>query len=95
MPGYFIEKKSIAALIKELAEEGKEVFILDKRGEDLRTIKIKENPVFILGDQDGIPKDEMKQLKRFNLKKVSVGNEMYFASQTMTIVQNELDRRGL
>jgi len=25
------------------------------------------------------------------LKKVSVGNEMYFALQTMTIVQNEMD----
>jgi len=37
----------------------------------------------------------MKRLKKINLKKISVGDEMYFASQTMTIVQNELDRRGI
>jgi len=95
MPGYFVEKKSFANVINELIDEGKEVFILDKRGEDIRKIDIGENPVFILGDHDGIPKDEMKKLKRINLKKISVGDEMYFASQTMTIVQNELDRRGI
>jgi tRNA (pseudouridine54-N1)-methyltransferase len=95
MPGYFIEKKGIIELVNNMIDSGKEVFILDKRGEDIRDIKIGKNPVFILGDHDGIPKDEMKRLKKLDIKKVSIGNEMYFASQTMTIVQNELDRRGI
>ena len=29
------------------------------------------------------------------IKKISVGNQMYFASQTITIVNNELDRRNI
>lgn len=95
MPGYFIEKKGIIELVNNMIDSGKEVFILDKRGEDIRDVKIGKNPVFILGDHDGIPKDEMKRLKKLDIKKVSIGNEMYFASQTMTIVQNELDRREI
>jgi tRNA (pseudouridine54-N1)-methyltransferase len=95
MKGYFIEKKSFVSLINEFEEEGKTVFLLDKKGEDIRTIEISENPVFVIGDHEGIPKDEMKKLKKLNIKRVSIGNEMYFASQTLTIVQNELDRRGV
>lgn len=94
MPGYFIEKKSFIDLINELGEEST-VYLLDKRGEDIRTIEIGENPVFVFGDHEGIPKFEMKRLKKINIKKVSVGNTMYFASQALTIVQNELDRRGI
>jgi tRNA (pseudouridine54-N1)-methyltransferase len=96
VPGYFIEKKSLMKLVEEFLEEGKEVFILDKRGDDIRDIKTSElkNAVFVIGDQDGIPKKELKQLKKIT-KKVSVGNQMYFASQTMTILQNELDRREI
>jgi tRNA (pseudouridine54-N1)-methyltransferase len=92
--GYSIEKKSFPKVIEELHSEGKEIFILDKKGEDLREVEIPENCVFVLGDQDGLPGKEMKRLKKF-AKKISVGPEMYFASQTLTIVNNELDRRGI
>ena len=94
-PGYFIEKKNFAKVIGELAEEGKNVFVMDKKGEDIREVENLDNAVFLIGDQDGIPKQEMKRLKNMNVRKVSVGNQMYFASQTLTIIQNELDRRGI
>lgn len=93
--GYFIEKKSLIKVSEELAEKGKQLFIMDKKGEDIREIKNLDNAVFIIGDQDGIPKKELKRMKELNVKKVSVGNQMYFASQTLTIIQNELDRRNL
>ena len=93
--GYYIEKKSFVKVVEELLEEGKQVFVMDKRGKDLREVKELDNAVFIIGDQDGIPKPEMKKLKGMNIKKISVGNQMYFASQTLTIIQNELDRRNL
>ena len=94
MPGYYIEKKNFIDVINELGENST-IFLLDKRGEDIRKIEIPENPIFILGDQDGIPKNEMKMLKKINIKKVSIGDTMYFASQALTIVQNELDRRNI
>ena len=93
VPGCFVEKKSFLKVVEELSEDN-EIFILDKKGEDIRKAEIPENCVFILGDQDGLPKKELKRLKKITTK-VSVGPQMYFASQTIVIVNNELDRRGL
>lgn len=93
-PGYFIEKKNFIDVIEELKEQGKEIFILDRRGEDIREVKNLDNAVFVIGDHDGIPKQELKKLKKLGVKKLSVGSQMYFASQTLTIINNELDRRG-
>jgi len=93
-PGCFIEKKSFLKVIEELAGEGKEIFLLDKKGEDIRKAKIKENCVFILGDHEGLPKKELKRLKSLATQ-VSVGNRIYFASQTVAVVNNELDYRGI
>jgi len=92
-PGYWIEKKSLTKVLEELREDGNEIFILDKKGENLRDVKISKNCVFVLGDQDGIPKKELKRLKK-SLNPISVGPKTYFASQVITIVNNELDIRG-
>jgi len=89
-PGYTIEKKS---LFKTLADfEDKEIYILDTKGEDIRNIKFKDNPIFVLADQDGFPKKELRKLKSLGTP-VSVGKQTYFASQVVTIVNNELDRQ--
>jgi tRNA (pseudouridine54-N1)-methyltransferase len=91
-PGCFVEKKSFEALVKELDKEGKNVFILNKGGQDLRGLKLKGNEVFIIGDQDGFPPEKKKFLK--NIDSVSVGPLIYFASQTITILNNEIDRQS-
>lgn len=92
--GCFIEKKSLLKVIEELKKGGNEIFILDKKGEDIRKAKISENCVFLLGDHDGLPKKELKRLKEY-CKSVSIGNLIYFASQTVAVVNNELDYRGI
>lgn len=91
--GYSVEKKSLKKVCEELVENQKTIYILDKRGVDVRDIKIKKDSVFMLGDQDGIPKSELKKIKHLNIEKISVGPYMYFASQSLTILQNELDRQ--
>lgn len=93
-PGYWIEKKSFLKVVDELREEGKDIYILDKNGKDIRELKIGKNPVFILGDHKGLPAKELKRLKGIAMG-VSIGNKEYFASQTVAIVNNELDRREL
>ena len=93
-PGCFIEKKNFFNLIEEMQKEGKEIFLLDKKGEDIRKTKISDNCVFILGDHEGLPKKEVKRLKEM-VNLVSVGDKMYFASQTVAVVNNELDYRGI
>ncbi len=91
-PGYFVEKKSFLHVIQELQDDGKDIYVLDKKGEDIRKVKIGGNPVFVLGDHEGIPKKELKRLKK-KVIPVSIGKKQYFASQTVAIVNNELDRR--
>jgi len=88
----FIEKKSLLKFVDELGNG--DIFILDSKGEDIRTIEIGKDPVFIIGDQEGFPQKEKKRLKKL-AKPVSLGKTTYFASQTMSILQNELDRRGI
>tara|TARA_Y100000310_G_C20699553_1_gene828448 strand:- start:514 stop:1116 length:603 start_codon:yes stop_codon:yes gene_type:complete len=91
-PGYWIEKKPLTSLLKSLSAEGKTIYILDKKGQDLRNSKIPKNSVFLIGDHQGLPQLK-KELKRIPHELVSIGKKTYFASQTMTIIQNELDKR--
>lgn len=91
-PGFWIEKKGFLELAQELSDEGRNIYALDPKGEDIRTVEIKENPVFILGDHKGLPSKELKRLKKLYTP-VSIGPKTYFASQTIAIVNNELDRR--
>jgi tRNA pseudouridine-54 N-methylase len=88
-PGCFIERKSFSALVKELGAEGKNICILDPKGEDLRKTELK-NCVFVIGDHEGLPKKETKKFE----KRISLGKTTYFASQTFVIIHNELDLRG-
>jgi len=94
LPGCFIEKKSFLNVIQDLLNQDIQIFILDKKGQDIRQTKILEDCAFILGDQKGLPKKEMKRLKK-ELVPISIGPKIYFASQTVAIVNNELDRRGI
>jgi tRNA (pseudouridine54-N1)-methyltransferase len=88
-PGVYIDKKSFRSLVEEKLDG--EVYYLDKRGEDISKIKFGENPVFILGDHEGIPKQELRFLKK-NAKAVSLGPNMYFTSQCISFLNIWLDR---
>jgi len=90
-PGCFVEKKSFESLVEELDEEGKNVFLLDKKGEDIRSLKFSGNEVFVLGDQDGFPDSKRHILKRID--KITVSPKILFASQVVTLVHNEIDRQ--
>lgn len=91
-PGFWIEKKGMLKLVEDLHDEGRNLYVLDAGGEGIRIAKIKENPIFILGDIRGIPGKELKRLKKI-CTPVSIGKRTYFASQTVAVVNNELDRR--
>jgi tRNA (pseudouridine54-N1)-methyltransferase len=93
-PGFWVEKKSLVGLLKELIKEGKEIYLLDRKGENIRSTKLPENSVFLLGDHEGLPKLK-KELKRIkdNIHTTSLGKKTYFASQTISILNNELDFR--
>jgi len=94
-PGCSIEKKSFEHVVKDLDKEGKDVLLLDGKGDDVREAKLsldkRDNSVFIIGDHEGFPSDKKKFLKKID--KVSVGPRVLFASQVITVLHNEMDRQ--
>lgn len=91
--GCFIDKKTLSTLVEEFAQN-KYIFLLDKNGTDISKIGKEQlnEAVFIVGDDDGIPKKELKLINKFITNKISLGNEDYFSSQAIVILHNWLDR---
>jgi tRNA (pseudouridine54-N1)-methyltransferase len=95
VPGCFIERKGFEKLLRELDSEGKDVLVLEGRGKDVRDLDLrfeeKKNSVFVIGDHEGFPSGMKKFLKRVD--GVSVGPRVLFASQVVTVLHNEMDRK--
>jgi len=87
-PGIKIERRSFQDLVRSLSN--REIFILEEKGQYVMNVDFGSNPVFILGDQIGLPKkDEMFAL-RFGTK-VSLGKRPYLAATCIDIINYLLD----
>jgi len=86
--GIKVERRSFQDLVRSLSN--REIFILEEKGQDVMNVDFGSNPVFILGDQIGLPKkDEMFAL-RFGTK-VSLGKRPYLAATCIDIINYLLD----
>ncbi|HDH91496.1 MAG TPA: hypothetical protein ENF38_00925 [Candidatus Aenigmarchaeota archaeon] len=92
-PGVFIEKKSFEEVLEELSSYP--IYLLDRKGKNFEEVKIGENPVFVLGDHEGLPKKQYKFAKKICRERVSVGPFDYFTSQCIVVVNNFLDRKNI
>lgn len=92
--GIKISGKSFQDVIKDLKEESCNFYLLHERGKNIEEIEIKENPVFVLGDHKGIPKNEEAFVLREG-EKISLGKKSYLASSCISIVQWICDMRGV
>lgn len=77
-------------LISRLIET-RPLYLLDKKGDDIRTIELKPDPVFILTDHLVMPKKTLLGLKRRGLHTISLGKTMLFASQCIVLLNHEMD----
>ncbi len=78
-------------LIENLLET-RAVYLLDPKGEDIRTATLPLDPVFILSDHLAMPKNSIKSFKRRGVKTISLGKKMLFASQCVVLLNYEMDR---
>ncbi|MHC1635650.1 MAG: tRNA (pseudouridine(54)-N(1))-methyltransferase TrmY [Candidatus Methanospirareceae archaeon] len=92
-PGIKVRRMSFQELIEELASKGRFFYILHEKGRDIEEVELKEDAAFIVGDHIGLPKKEEKFVERFEHEKLSLENISYLASQCITIIHYELDRR--
>lgn len=90
-PGLSIYGFGFEKLIGELIAT-RTIYLLEPKGEDIRTTHIEPDPVFILSDHIAMPKNIMKSLKRRGLKTISLGKKMLFASQCVVLINHEMDR---
>ena len=91
-PGIDVFGFGFDTLMKNLQEQGP-VYLLDKKGQDVREVPFEQDSIFVLSDHLAMPKNSIKGLERRGLTKISVGRKMLFASQCVVLVHNELDRR--
>ncbi len=89
-PGIQISGFGFEKLVNNLLQT-RPVYLLDPKGDDIRSAKIEPNPVFILSDHLAMPKKSIQGLKRHGLKMLSLGKKMLFASHCVTIINYELD----
>lgn len=87
-PGVSVKKNSLQQLVKNK----KNLFVLEESGEDIRTIDLGINPIFVLGDHVGLPKNEEKFILRYG-KKVSIGKTAYLAAACIANINYILDLR--
>jgi tRNA (pseudouridine54-N1)-methyltransferase len=92
-PGVYISGFGFERLIGNLLET-RSVYLLDRKGEDIKSIELEPNPVFVLSDHLVMPKKSVKGFERKGLKMISLGRKMLFASQCVVIINYELDRAG-
>lgn len=92
-PGISVAKTSFEALLKEKANED-QIYVLEEGGEDINHIQLAPKPVFVLGDQVGLP----KRVEGFALRygqKISLGKTPYLAASCINIINYLLDRYAL
>jgi tRNA (pseudouridine54-N1)-methyltransferase len=88
-PGLSTEKMGFEALIKQKAETHS-VYILEEGGKNVREIQFPQNPLFVLGDHVGLPKNAERFALRFG-EKISLGKQPYLAASCVTVLNYLLD----
>lgn len=68
------------------------VYLLDPKGNNIQSITIDSDPIFILSDHLSMPKNNIKSMKRQGLQTISLGKKMLFASQCIVLINHHLDR---
>jgi tRNA (pseudouridine54-N1)-methyltransferase len=91
--GVAIADGGVACLWGDLA--GSALYLLEEGAPDLRGCSIPSGDVaFVIGDHLGLPAQLREELVRRGAEPVSVGPISLHAEDVVTLVVNELDRRG-
>jgi tRNA (pseudouridine54-N1)-methyltransferase len=77
---------------QEVLKSKQNVFVLEESGEDILKAKLGENPVFVLGDQVGLPRQDERFALRFGIK-ISLGKKPYLAASCVDIINYILDQK--
>jgi tRNA pseudouridine-54 N-methylase len=71
--------------LQRLVREKQNVFVLEEKGEDVWDVRFGKNPVFVLGDQVGLPKKDEGFVLRKG-QKISLGRKPYLAATCVDVI---------
>lgn len=91
-PGISIAKQGLHPFVQKLAEK-MPLYVLNRRGSDIRTVSFPEEAAFIVGDFYGLPPKTEKFLERFASSPLSLGRTMLLGSQCPIVLHQEMDRQ--
>ncbi len=91
-PGVSVRATSFEHLVRELASDSS-LYMLDRKGTDIRETVLAEDACFILTDHIPMPRKTLNGLQRLGAERISLGAHMLFASQCVVLIHSELDRR--
>lgn len=90
--GISIDRMSFEQLVKIKAEAQQPIYVLEEKGQNIHTLDIQPNPVFILGDHVGLPPKAENYALRYG-QKISLGRTPYLAATCITILNYLLDTK--
>ncbi len=93
-PGVKISRMTFTDFMNSLDGE---IYYLDKRGDDIRSVEFKSSVdnIFVFGDHKGLDKPIIRLLKRLKGKRICLSLNMIYSSHCIIIVHNELDIQKL
>ncbi len=90
-PGVSVARRGLSEVLQELEERGFQLYVLDERGEDIRTADFASRSAFVLSDHRNFTPEEEVLLQEH--PKLSLGPVVLHADHCIPLVHNELDRR--
>ncbi len=93
-PGIYVSERGYQEVLSNISKESK-IFYLKEDGEDIRSAEFGPDCTFVLGDDQDLTDEEEEILMEYGPRKVSLGPISYHADHCVTLVNNELDRRGI
>jgi tRNA (pseudouridine54-N1)-methyltransferase len=93
-PGIYVSNRSYRDVLS-LVPKGEQIVYLREDGTDVREFQFEQDVTFVLGDDQDLTLEEEGMLLKYEPKIISLGPASYHADHCISIVNNELDRRGL
>ncbi|MDA0788165.1 MAG: tRNA (pseudouridine(54)-N(1))-methyltransferase TrmY [Proteobacteria bacterium] len=92
MSGISVSTLSFEAAVRDSTAP---VYLLDRKGTDIRAVELPEDARFVLTDHIPMPKKTISYLHRLGASSISLGPTVLHAAQCITLIHNELDRQGV
>lgn len=89
--GVYVSRKGLEDLLNELKNSYSLIY-LKEDGDDISKAELPSNPLFILGDHEGLTREQEEVVENYASLKLSLSPLSLLAEQCIVIVHYELDR---